>query len=386
MKRKYILPLVILLITFSCDKDNFYFTNNKNKTIVIYMIAENSLSSNCHDDLIELLSVKKTIPDDSNLMIYIDDSDNIIQKNNPILIRISNKKADTLKIYSEQNTCNSFVFASILSDIISFSKSNSYSLIMWSHGTGWIPQQNRTIGIDNNHNTYSNNGTEMEIPEMRMALEKTGIHFDWIMFDACFMQCVEVAYELKDLTEYIIASPAEIPAMGAPYDVILPSFFVEDCRESAFDIAQKYFDHYKDNKGLVLSVIDTSKMDDLAVSTSQILQNIPILGEDDGIQRYGLWSKRSLWRPEYYDMASIMNHYLNSSAYDYWNEQMIQAFPLRLCTSKWTTSYNFDATIFDSEHFAGVSMFIPAERYEPYGHNDSIKKTRWWQDVFGIFE
>ena len=47
-------------------------------------------------------------------------------------------------------------------------------------------------------------------------------HFDFIMFDACFMMSVEVAYEVRNYTDYYIGSPTENPGPGAPYDKVVP--------------------------------------------------------------------------------------------------------------------------------------------------------------------
>ena len=105
---------------------------------------------------------------------------------------------------------------------------------MWSHGSVWIPPAkapgkiSKTIGVDNNMNNETNYGSELEIPDMRKELEEIGVHWDYIFFDACFMQCVETAYELRSLTDYIIASPADIPVLGAPYDKIMDCLTEKD--------------------------------------------------------------------------------------------------------------------------------------------------------------
>lgn len=383
MKYFYLAFLVSIFAFYSCEKNETEQSRNISKTVIVYMMAENSLSDNSQNDLNEIRSACNAVPEDCDMIVYIDNAYSIMGTTKPALIRYHDDKADTLKVYAEQNSCDAMVLANVLSDIKTASPSASYSLVMWSHGTGWVAAPQRTIGIDNNNNTYSNTGSEMEIRALRETLEKTGMHFGWIFFDACFMQCVEVAYELRKLTDYIIASPAEIPAMGAPYHKVMTSLFMNDNRQAAIAIAQKYYDHYKDNDGLVISVIDTSQLGALATATSPIVKDIPEVGVDDGVQQYCSWSKSTLWRPEYYDMASVMSHYLETAKYEEWYRQIEKTVPLRLYTPKWETGYKFDATITDSEHFAGMSMFVPAERYEPYGHNEAIKQTQWWQDVWG---
>jgi hypothetical protein len=41
--------------------------------------------------------------------------------------------------------------------------------------------------------------------------------FNFILFDACLMGGVEIVSELKEVSEYIVASPAEVPEKGFPY-------------------------------------------------------------------------------------------------------------------------------------------------------------------------
>ena len=385
MKKTYLL-LTLVFIVVSCSKeDDIEISKHFNKTAIVYMMAENSLSFSSQCDLSEILSGSKYLPGGSDIIVYIDDANWITGDTLPMLIRIEEEGTDTLKTYLEQDSCDGTVFASVLSDIKSLSPSDSYSLVMWSHGTGWLPSNNapqKTIGIDNNQNAYSNAGSEMEISAMREAIEQTELHFNWIMFDACFMQCIETAYELKDIADYIIGSPAEIPAKGAPYDIIARDFFISDNEQSAMKIAYDYYNYYKGSKGVLLSVVKTSELDALADITSQVLDSIPTVDDSEGIQQYGPWSKNSMWRSEYYDMASIMYHRLDSTRYEQWFQQIENAIPYRLNSISWKTSYNFDAVMTDSLHYAGVSMFLPAERYEPYGYNEAVKQTRWWQRVF----
>ena len=46
-----------------------------------------------------------------------------------------------------------------------------------------------------------------------------------MLFDACYMQSVEVIYQLRDRTDYFIGSPTEIPGPGAPYEAVVPALF-----------------------------------------------------------------------------------------------------------------------------------------------------------------
>ena len=55
----------------------------------------------------------------------------------------------------------------------------------------------------------------MELADFASALPLPNHRkWDFILFEGCYMGSVEVAYELKDKTEAIIASPTEIVSPG----------------------------------------------------------------------------------------------------------------------------------------------------------------------------
>lgn len=83
------------------------------------------------------------------------------------------------------------------------------------------------------------------------------------------MGSVEVAYELKDKTEVLIASPTEIlsPGMEAIYPIALP--YLLSNTEGRFErFAQSYFDHWNSQNGdyrsATISVIHTEALPQLA--------------------------------------------------------------------------------------------------------------------------
>lgn len=364
---------------------------NFSKTVIVYMMAENSLSSYTQGDINEMTLASDSIPANCRFIVYYDDANNF----QPCLYEITDRQSVTIKTYTEQNSCDGTVFKNVLQDIAKEYPSDSYSLVMWSHGSGWIPGKNtypnmaphKSIGVDNGQNSGSNTGSEMDIPVMRQSIEKTGLHFDCILFDACFMQTAEVAYELRHCADYIIGSPAEIPANGAPYHRIMKDLFKRDGRTSAEGITTKYFAYYKNTDGLIISAVKTSEMENLARTTATCLPEPADIDSYSEIQKYCPWSGRSNWFPDFSDMASIMNQALDEESYQSWETQMQKTIPVRYCTKTWISEYAFSGTFLpamtDEEHFAGMSMFLPSQKYEPYGYNTTIQETQWWQAVHG---
>ena len=89
---------------------------------------------------------------------------------------------------------------------------NKKALILWNHGSAWDdtdPYTPKGISYDDQSRDF------LTILELKSALEDT--HWDVLGFDACLMGSVEVLYELKDLADYFLASPGEIPSYGWDY-------------------------------------------------------------------------------------------------------------------------------------------------------------------------
>jgi hypothetical protein len=89
---------------------------------------------------------------------------------------------------------------------------NKKALILWNHGSAWDdtdPYKPKGISYDDHSRDF------LTILELKSALR--GTHWDVLGFDACLMGSVEVLYELKDLADYFLASPDEIPSYGWDY-------------------------------------------------------------------------------------------------------------------------------------------------------------------------
>lgn len=89
---------------------------------------------------------------------------------------------------------------------------NKKALILWNHGNAWNdtdPYTPKGISYDDQSRDF------LTILELKNALR--GTHWDVLGFDACLMGSVEVLYELKDLADYFLASPGEIPSYGWDY-------------------------------------------------------------------------------------------------------------------------------------------------------------------------
>lgn len=209
------LILIATSLLQACSSDEPTPDPVPSRTVIVYMAANNNLGSQRYDrlDLDEMRSAAAQIPDNSHLVVY-----HAARHKDPALIEITKDGDVTLKTYdggySDGLTLTPARMKEVFSDVESLAKADSYALVLWSHGTGWVETSDSrsastlaeapaatpmplSFGDDG--------GKEMKITSLAKALE--GRHFDFIYFDCCLMGSIEVAYELKDAAPVIVASP-----------------------------------------------------------------------------------------------------------------------------------------------------------------------------------
>lgn len=206
------------------------------RTVLAYLASDNSLSSFALADLEEMrLGMEKVSANNVHLLVYIDSN------SSPRLIELKNEGGElvenTVKTYENRNSVGVAETLEVFDDVFKNDeyRAESYGLIYWSHGDGWIPNPlpaTRWVGQDGNR--------YMNISDLVTILSADAVpHFDFVLFDACFMQSIEVAYALRSFTDYYIGSPTEIPGPGARYDVLVPALFSDG--EVALKVAAAYY-------------------------------------------------------------------------------------------------------------------------------------------------
>lgn len=385
--------MFILFSLTSCHcfeaEDNHIY----DRTVLVYMAADNNLSSFQKDDLNEMLRGAIDIPSNSRLIIYVDDT------SLPRILTFERQKGrrpvcKTLHRYDiEHNSGDAETLRMAMEWVIDNSPSESYGLVLWSHGESWIPFKSpaqKAVCLD------SNSGSWMEIPDIANVLSSFP-RLEFILFDACFMQSIEVAYELRNNTNYIIGSPAEIPAPGAPYNrIIKPMFSLTNCAEG---ITEEYYKAYNEggitingssanSYGVCLSIIDCSQMDQLAKVTKDMITKYAASTQSpetlQEIQRY--YYKESSTRPRYYDMNGYMLRLLTDhNDYIQWKDAFNRAVCYKITTPQWYSGYTGMEKI-DMKNYGGVSCYIPQNTSNRTNLNKAFTSTLWyhaagWQQI-----
>lgn len=392
-----------LLILASCSKDDSNGEEQQelgpaSKTVIVYMAAENSLTSYVQGDIDEMISGVKKIPANENLIVFVDRSS---QTENPFIARITQdaeSPIDTLAVYNHDFQCSDpDNFYSVLQWIVTnCPATQDYALVLWGHASGWIIEPNTTIrnaaprhayGIDNGNNNTNDNGLWLNIPDMRKALEKLPIKWRYIFFDCCNMQNVETAYELHLLTDYIIASPAEIPGKGAPYNTVVADLF-----STSATFYQSIIDHYAEaySNKVPLSVIKTNQMEQLANATQTILQEASTDIITKGTSNLIYYN--TLQNGTYhvmFDVKDVVRRALanDETRYQSWYNALTQTVIYKRIATRWTTNstinINFDDFTVTDDNYSGISMFFPLNEYNNERHhlNNAIRQMQWYQAV-----
>ena len=403
----------------SCGDDNNEDDpeTKRNRTVLIFMCAENNLGTDFFvSDSTEIVKGAANLPDNVNLIVYADRSSKAVK---PFIAKVEKDGMHIVKQYKDDWYSTD---KDVMSDIISwtFSKypADSYAMTFWGHGNGWImvPNDNTTnpstkanarrkaYGWDTGRdNPDGGDGNEkyINIPELAEVLSKTQ-HLDYIFFDCCQMMCAEVAYELRNVCDYIIGSPAEIPGCGAPYEYVVPDLFLtkDNVGKAIVDDYIKYtrFANF-DADGVPLSVVKTSNMESLLHATQSAIDtvmvhyqypnNLPVYD----IIFYGI-NSHSANQAIYYDLRHAMRKYLSQNDFNTWDKTFQQTVVYSVHPrdiketgyTDWLSSQlknsHFKQFKMNDDNYGGLSMFIPQTYYSNVDSkylnpNVSIKALEW---------
>jgi hypothetical protein len=360
--------LFLLLSLSACHKDDDTIETFQGKTVLVYMVADNSLSSEADDniDSIEAGLGRNTI--NGNLLVYVDN-----YNGNPRLIHIVKSgngtvTQQTVKTYSEQNSVSPTVMSSVLKDVTNCFPSTSYGLVLWSHGYGWLPATSsskavtatsaRTVSL----RWFGLDGTnEMNISDLVTALN-AGPHFDYILFDACFMGGVETAYALRGCADYLIASPTEVLSDGFPYSEIVP-YMVGSTRSDYIKMASLYYDHYSTmtgyNRSAAVGCIKCSELDGLASETKALISTHT--AELDSFDVSTVQYLEAYTPHLFYDFGNFVENFTTEQQRYYFEQQLSKTIIYKACTD---SILSVDGSGFSHYlpivHFSGLNTYIPS--------------------------
>jgi len=204
----------------------------KDWTVMVYINSDNNLESAGIVDINEMEQVGSS--DDVNIVVQIDRTAGYDTSNQDW--------EGTRRYYVEQDTDTNTIGSQLVEDIgevdmgspqtltdfatwaITNYPADHYMLVVWDHGGGWRERALRGLTKNISWDDTSG-GTSISIPELAEVMETLetylGGNLDILGMDACLMGMAEVAYQIRNSVDYMVASEELEPGNGWPYDDFL---------------------------------------------------------------------------------------------------------------------------------------------------------------------
>ena len=370
--------LAMALTLFSCKKAETeeIVVVKRPKTVLLYMVANNNLSYDAENSISRLQN--GYIPaEEGNLLVY-----KHCAGMDPVLLHIKKGEegtvvADTAYRFPPRVSATKSALTQALNVTQALFPADSYGLILWSHGTGWIPPltssssaaqeqisgscPERTFGLDGK--------VELEIRDLAQAIP---YKLSFMLMDACFMGGIETAYEVKDSVDYYIGSPAEILTESFPYHKIMQHIFKSTPDYAA--VCKEYYDYYNAKTGSVRSatvaLMDCSKLAEVAEVAKRVFDQY---GERIASLDLSLLQPyfRGSSSKYFYDLKDLIDAIADASLSAEFAAALERAVPYKAATP-----YFIELPI---RSFCGVSTYVPgnpadtklADYYKQYKWNQA---------------
>ena len=213
----------------------------------------------------------------------------------------------------------------------------------------------------------------MDISTLAEGIRESGLKMQYILFDACYMSNIETAYELKDVTNYMIASGSEIMAAGLPYRSMWS--YLNSATPNYSGIVSTSVNFYKNSSAPFcnLAAIDCRQVEKLASVMKEINAQYQLSASVslDSIQHL------DGFRPHlFYDLETYVDS-LRPSGYllDQFKSQLKLTIKASDHTDEaYTCIYSSDS--FKIKNYCGITISDPSQ------HSVAIKgreKTGWWK-------
>ena len=272
---------IFLFLSFfivACENEDIPVTPSKSEqTVLMYLPWANNLLPFFETNISDMESVvARNILQNERIIVFLSTT-----ATKASLFELKYEKGKCVRIPLKEYDNPAFTtvngIAGILNDAKSFAPARRYAMTIGCHGMGWIPVSSpasRSIG-EKEYWEYEGvpltryfGGTEKEyqtdISTLAEGIAQAGIKMEYILFDDCYMSSIEVAYDLKEVADYLIACPTEIMAYGMPYAEIGPYLFGDVDYENISNAFLRFYKSYSDMPCGTIGITFCPELDNLA--------------------------------------------------------------------------------------------------------------------------
>lgn len=399
--------VLCLVLGCSCTRDGEYDPVKGYRQVLIYCgLGYNDLSSYLEDNFGEMK--EGLLPELNRDLAVVAFCHTTASPHDystpvpPVLLRIyrdgGKARVDTLKTYqADMVSASASSIREMMLDVRNMFPSESYGMLFSSHASGWIP-----VGYSNSGERHgamrtalmpdpslpltktlgaqyagsSSNSLQMDIKDFSSAIP---MHLDYIIFDACLLGCVELAWELKDVCDRIVFSPTEVLAYGFVYDTLVRNLMSgKDADLEA--VCREYYERYDRQEGLnrsaTVTLVDCSKLDRLAQAFGRIVEGYGDALEHidrDSVQKYFYDDRRFFFYYDLRDLAAAMEPDAGML------EELDRALEECVVYHAETPSFFY----LELERCCGLSVYFPSSEWPVL---NGYYRSLGWNETCGLVE
>ena len=364
--------LLALFFTFiGCTQSVHQYPEDNpitDKTVIMYFPWTGNLTPHLYINFEDVESVlSKSGLQDDRLFVFFATSP---LRASLLEITVNDGKTERVEhnIYSSLDYTSAQTITRVLSDVKSLAPSRRFAMTMGAHGTGWLPVSpaaSRPSVEPIHHFEFAGSpltryfgGTtssfQTEVSALADGIRGAGLRMEYILLDNCYMSNIEVAYELKDVADYLIASTSEIMAKGMPFSLITPALFGDTNYKS---ICKGFYDYYSTNTKMpygTLAVIKTSEI----LSMASIMKEIYASFTFNEALRSGIQVLDGYNPAVFFDLGDYVEALCdNQELKQQFNDQL-----QRLIVDKVHTKcfYSMSRGAMTINHFSGITISDPS--------------------------
>lgn len=273
--------------------------------------------------------------------------------------------------------------AQIITDMKTMAPAPTYAMTVGCHGLGWVFKdvwaQSRSgarrvksgerqykahweyVGNDGVTTRYFGGTSvdyQVDISTFAEALSASDTKLQFLLFDDCYMSSIEAAYDLRHVTDFLIACPTEIMGYGMPYSTMGRYLFGTPDYEKVCEAFYDFYSTYKIGGSLYnYGTIGVTKMSELD-SLASIAKEINEICSFDANELGDLQRMDGYTPILFYDYGDYVAHLCTDTALlQKFNAQLDKAVPYRAHTEKYYSAFNGSNVI---NTYSGITTSEPS--------------------------
>lgn len=306
---------------------------------------------------------------------------------------------DTLETMAFGSIEPSYTTATGIADLFNkvkgYAPARSYGVVVGCHGLGWLPKgtnlnglfysyskgagKRRHVPVTRFFGNTSDSRYQTEVSSLATAIQQSFGHTNYILFDDCYMSTIEVAYDLKNVTDYLIASPTEVMGDGMPYATVGGNLLRGDYN----GICDGFYNYYKDYTYTfydgstedypcgTIAVINCKEIDAMA----SVMKTINSRYQFDTNDREKIQVMDGLEPTVFFDMGDYMTYLCkDANLLSEAKNQLNKLITYKRTTGLFYSVYNEKKIA--TKVFTGITISDPTNNQKVTG---ALSSTAWWK-------